>query len=182
MPHLQGSEKDLLARLKAGERSAFDEVMRRFHQPLLRLAASITGDRESGEDVVQDAFFRFWQGIGQFNGRASLSTYLYRITLNRAVDRIRGRRRRDGAMNRFRHQVDAVVASPAEKMEREDLLHAALGMLPVKFKVPLLLLEVEQMAYREIADVLGLTLNTVRSRVFRAREKMVATLRALEGS
>ena len=171
------SECIFIDRLKAGESSAFDDLIHDQRPALLRLATVITGDREAAEDVVQETFLNLYRSIQSFNGHGRLSTYLYRITVNGSIGHLRARRRRSQLTQRLPQIQD--VDDVGTEVEKRETVAAALARLPLKFRAPLLLLEVMELPYREIAQVLKIPVNTVRSRIFRAREKLLNILKNL---
>ena len=86
-------EAELISAAKAGDRQAFDELVRRSFVDTFTLARRLTGNEEDGRDVVQDAYLRAWRGIGKFRGDAQFSTWMYRITANAAATHVKRRRR-----------------------------------------------------------------------------------------
>ena len=86
-------EAELISAAKAGDRGAFDELVRRTFVDTFTLARRLTGNEEDGRDVVQDAYLRAWRGIGKFRGEAAFSTWMYRITANAAATHVKRRRR-----------------------------------------------------------------------------------------
>ena len=86
-------EAELIGAAKAGDRRAFDELVRRTFVDTFTLARRLTGNEEDGRDVVQDAYLRAWRGIGKFRGEAAFSTWMYRITANAAATHVKRRRR-----------------------------------------------------------------------------------------
>ena len=167
------NEGVILGRLKAGDPSAFDHLVNDHRPAMLRLATAITGDSETGEDVVQETLLKFYRSAAGFNGRGRLSTYLYRMTVNSSIDHLRAVRRRrrlsEGLLNFRNDSADDVV----DAVENRETVSYTLARLPFKFRTPLLLAEVVELSYDEIAGILKIPVNTVRSRIFRAREKLV---------
>jgi RNA polymerase sigma-70 factor (ECF subfamily) len=148
---------------------------------LVELAASVVGTRVDAEDVVQEAFVKAYRSRDAFRGDANPGTWLRRIVMNEALDFRRRRHARGGA---------AVVEAPDERpargpgpdttaseLERAEAVRRAIDTLPQDQRTVVILREIEGLAYREIAEQLGLPLGTVESRVLRARERLRATLR-----
>lgn len=171
------SESILIDRLKAGDSSAFDDLIHDQRPALLRLATAITGDRETGEDVVQETFLNVYRSIHNFNGRGRLSTYLYRMAVNGSIGHLRARQRRSQLALRLPQIPDADDVGAA--VEKREIMTVALARLPIKFRAPLLLLEVMDLSYKDIAAVLKIPVNTVRSRIYRARERLLTILKKL---
>ena len=121
-----------------------------------------------------------YRSIQSFNGHGRLSTYLYRMTVNGSIGHLRARRRRT-QLSQGLPQIQA-ADDVGTVVEKRETLAAALARLPIKFRAPLLLLEVMELPYKDIAEVLKIPVNTVRSRIYRAREKLLDILINLEGT
>ena len=142
------------------------------------MVAGVLRDRDAVEDVVQETFTKAFYRIHSFKGGSSLYTWLYRVAVNAAKDYIKSRKRRPAASF---DEVTGRTALPAperpsvEGLERRELrlqVRAAVDRLPERFRTVLALREIEGMPYNEIAEVLGLSLGTVESRLFRARKRL----------
>jgi RNA polymerase sigma-70 factor (ECF subfamily) len=169
-------------RLRAGDPLALREVVEAFGERLTAVVAGVLRDRDAVDDVVQEAFAKAWYRIGSFKGGSSLYTWLYRVAVNAAKDYIKSRRRRPAASL---EDLPGSASLPAphtpmvEGLERRELrleVRRAIGQLPRRFRNVLSLREIEGMSYNEIAEVLGLSLGTVESRLFRARRRLRALL------
>ena len=119
-------ESELISAAQAGDRAAFDELVRRSFVDTFTLARRLTDNEEDARDVVQDAYLRAWRGIGKFRGEALFSTWMYRITANAAATNVRRRRRQyadpfDDDLEPADPRVDlqpAALAESAEALER----------------------------------------------------------------
>lgn len=178
------SDRDLVDQVRYGEPEAFDELYRRFSDMVFNLALRLAGDRQLAEDLSQEVFLRVYRHVGGFQGRASVKTWVYRVALNTCRSRLarRGRRRRvvravdDEALAR----VPAGGPGPEERAaedERRRRLERAVSELPLVFRTAVVLRDVEGLAYEEIADVLGVRIGTVRSRIARGRARLQERLR-----
>ena len=114
----------------------------------------------------------------QFKGNASPKTYLYRIVINRSIDHVRRIKRSKNVLE-FIFRERCELSSGGDNYEIKELMKKLFASIPPSFKVPLILAEVEGMTYEEIADMLKLSLNTVRTRIFRCREKLRKELEKL---
>ena len=127
------------------------------------------------EEVTQTAFFKAWQGLPSFQGKAAFSSWLYRLTVNAAIDLLRQRKKHQGVLSLDDPDLPVVPdrgPSPeelSEEHERRQLLWQAIESLPEPHRIPLLLREIEGLSYREIAQALDLEEGTVKSRLARAR-------------
>jgi RNA polymerase sigma-70 factor, ECF subfamily len=169
--------RDAAARARAGDESAFRELVDRSHVTVFRLAAALVADRDEAADVVQETYIRAWERRKELRDSAAALGWLCRIARNVAQDRRRGWWHRVRAP--FDAGLDAALASagpgepPDEALlarESAAAMQRALARLPEKHRVVLLLREVEGMTYEEIAEALALPVGTVESRLHRARK------------
>lgn len=174
---------ELLERLRRGDPDAFEAVAREHAPRLFRLALRLTGRREDAEDLVQETLVRALPKLSAFEGRAALSTYLIRALGNLWKNRLRSRKRsRIVGWFRARASEDEPpldppdgAPSPLDRLEARDraarVRRAVAELEPVR-RLTLLLREVEEMSYEEIARMTGVPVGTVRSRLARAREEL----------
>lgn len=171
-------------RLRAGDAEALREVVQAFGERLTAVVCGVLRDRDAVEDVVQETFTKAWYRIRSFKGGSSLYTWLYRVAVNAAKDHLKSRRRRPASsLDELpgRTSMRAPSRPLVEGLERRELrtqVRAAIARLPHRFRTVLALREIEGMTYNEIAEVLGLSLGTVESRLFRARGRLRALLAA----
>jgi RNA polymerase sigma-70 factor (ECF subfamily) len=167
-----GDDPELLARLRAGETRAFEELVIAQQHRVFGVALRMLGSRAEAEEIAQEVFVRAHRAVAEFRGDAKLSTWLYaiasRLCLNRlaASDR---RLRREGEETLLRLPADADPAAGVERREVEAALHRAIEALPEERRIVVILRDLEGLSYEEIAQALGLELGTVRSRLHRAR-------------
>jgi RNA polymerase sigma-70 factor, ECF subfamily len=146
---------------------------------LINVALRITYDREAAEDIIQDVFLSLCTSGEQFRGLSSPKTYAYRIVVNRSIDYIR-------KIKRSRSLLESVFISNHNKpvsgdsFETKELVAKIFNKIPDQFKVPLILAEIKEMSYDEIADTLSLPVNTIKTRIFRGREKLRRAYEKLE--
>ncbi len=163
----------LLARLRAGEALAFEELVRTYQHRVFGVALRMLGNGAEAEEVAQEVFLRVHRSIAGFRGDAKLSTWLYRITsrlcLNRLAsgERRMARRGEETLMRLANGHADA--ATRLERGELEAALHRAIAELPDERRIVVVLRDLEGLSYEEIALVLELEPGTVRSRLHRAR-------------
>jgi len=182
---LRQGDLELARRAAEGDRAAFHDVVDRYADNLFRLARSLVRSRADAEDVVQETFIEAYRGIGGFDGRASLRTWLSRILMRRAA-RVWRRRRRQPWMS-LEAAVEsaatgASLAVPPETLAVDQRLdvRAVLPMLGHQHREILLLREMQGMSYAQIAQVLGVPQGTVESRLFRARAELRERLKEYE--
>lgn len=162
----------LLLRARDGDRWAFAGAVRLLQADLWRLAVHLTGPTEA-EDVVQDAFVRLWGALGRYRGEASGRTYALAIARRACADALRHRSRRRRLAERVAAQPqDLVMADAAGELTLVPLL----GALDEDRRVAFVLTQVMGLAYEEAAGVCGVPVGTIRSRVARAREQLLAAV------
>ncbi len=177
-------EKDLLARAKQGDVSAFEDLIREHQRYAYNIAYRMLGHEEDAKDVTQDAFIKAYRSIGRFNGRAKFSTWLYQIVINTCRDHFR-RSHPTLSMTDEKNRVMAIADedpsyAPLEQVEREELrreLRECLSRLDPKYREVIILREIQEMSYDDIAKVLDVPVGTVRSRISRGREHLAVLAR-----
>jgi RNA polymerase sigma-70 factor (ECF subfamily) len=164
--------------------------MRRYNQRLYRVARAILRDDTEAEDVMQDAYVRAYQHLGQFEGRSSFATWLTRIAVHEAFARIRRRHRFTGLEAFIESQgEDMTFASDIPSPEHEAataqagiMLEAAILALPENYRTVLMLRDIEELSTAEVAEALELTEENVKVRLHRARAMLRRELYARAGS
>ena len=183
------TDEQVVERILAGETALYEIIMRRYNQRLYRLVISILRDRDETEDVMQDAYVRAYQRLGQFEGRAAFSTWLARIAVHEAFARLRSRGRMQQLDTEFEGEisVDFTGASlnPEESTSQAELarlLEYSLMNLPDQYRTVLMLRDVEELSTSETAAALGLTEENVKVRLHRGRSLMRRDLLARVGT
>ncbi len=180
-------EADLISRLRARELDAIEELVAHFERPVYALCFRLLGDAEEARDAAQETFLKVYRGLGGFRGEAGLKTWIYRIAVNQAMNQQRWWRRRHRdetiSLDITRGQSDTTIGnslpgrgrSPeaqAISSERERQVMSALDEIKQEYRVALILREIEELSYEEIADTLGISIGTVKSRIARGREEL----------
>lgn len=174
---LPGNEAELLTRVVSGDREAFDAVMRTHEDRVFSVCLRILGDREQALDATQDTFLTVFRKAGQFQGRSALGTWIYRIAVNTCYDHLRRARRRP--TEHLPEHVDPSDPSAEEAMESAALrpeLEIALALIPDDFRHAVILSDLEGLSLPEAAEILGVPVGTVKSRVFRGRRLLAKQL------
>lgn len=176
---LDASDEELVALAQHDDVEAFEELVRRHRDTFFRVALRICRDRADAEDVTQEAIVRAWRSLGSFRGDARFTTWMYRIITNLALNKVTRRRE---------HAVEEVPEAPgdgsdaadparrAEDRERLDVALAALATLTAEQRACLVLREVEGLSYEELAEVLDISVASVKGRLFRARQDLSEAL------
>jgi RNA polymerase sigma-70 factor (ECF subfamily) len=170
----------LLARLRAGDEQAFETLVTTYQHRVFGVALRMLGRRAEAEEIAQETFLRAHRALGEFRGEARLGTWLYgiasRLCLNRLASSARRHEQGDEAAM-LRHAAERADAGAAlEQRELAAALHDAITALPDERRIVVVLRDLEGLEYDEIAQVLGVPLNTVRSRLHRARLDLQAKL------
>jgi RNA polymerase sigma-70 factor (ECF subfamily) len=165
---VQDPDPRTLARAREGDLDAFEDLVRRYQADVWRFAQHFTRDRALAEDVTQEAFLRAFRFLGTFRGDAKFTSWLFRIARNCAMDAVRAR-------TVHLDREPAPPADPADPQARLEL-QAALDAVSDEHREPFLLIEVFGLSYQEAADVLGVRVGTVKSRMHRARKAMMGAL------
>src|SRR6266849_3793474 len=182
---VRDDEAQLVSAAKAGEVSAFEELVNRYERKIFRLGMNITQNREDAEDVMQDAFLKSYQNLDRFQGDSRFYTWLVRIAVNEALMKLRKRRPNqvsldeplagtDGEDSVFR-EIEDWGPSPEKKfaqVELNEILNNVIGELDPIFRVAFLLRDVEGVSTEESAQILGISEAAVKSRLLRARLKL----------
>jgi RNA polymerase sigma-70 factor (ECF subfamily) len=171
----------LIERVRAGDVSAYDALVRKYERQVFRISQHITQNREDAEDVTQDAFLKAYEKLEQFQGNSKFYTWLVRIAVNESLMRLR--RRRTGRMVSIDEDIATEEGSvprdladwapdPEQNYSREELagiLERAWKGLPKGFRIVFELRDVQGLSTEDTADALGLSIPAVKSRLLRAR-------------
>jgi RNA polymerase sigma-70 factor (ECF subfamily) len=170
------NEDELVARAVAGDRRAFSELVEHHQDEVYTLAVRLTGDRELGADVAQEAFVRAWRALPQFRSEARFSTWMYRITANTAsTHRTRALRHRAESLDQLVVEPHDRGTTPEDAAEAADLgsrLTAALAQLPPAQRMVVVLKDVYGWTHREIAEHLDVSVPATKVRLHRARSAL----------
>lgn len=184
-------DRALIEAAKRGDDGAFRRLVERHQRRAFAVAFGIVRDENDARDLVQEAFLRVHRGLGQFQAGSSFFTWFYRIVKNLSIDHIRRPGRRDSELDRLEAgsaSLDDAAAplvsridgsEPLDVVRRRELqarIGAALDALPPYHRAVVLMREVEQMSYAEMAEAMGVSQGTVMSRLFHARQKLQRAL------
>ena len=185
---LETSEATLIARCRAGEQAACEQLVAEHQAMVFQLGCHLLGSRDEAYDLSQEVFLRVFRTIDRFRADASLKTWIYRIAINQASNRRRfwSRRHRLGQVSLDAHvevhgePTEATDASSPHRIlaskELAARLTVALDALPFDQRTVIILREVEGLSYDEIAQALDIAVGTVKSRLTRARQALRASL------
>ncbi|GAA0293701.1 RNA polymerase sigma factor RpoE [Psychrosphaera haliotis] len=186
----QSKDLGLVRRAQAGEKAAFDLLVRKYQNKIIGLVSRYLGNNGDVQDVAQDAFIKAYTALPGFRGEAAFYTWLYRIAVNSAKNYLMARGRRpanvdvdaEGAEYYETNEALRENASPESLALTDEIKHVifdTIEQLPEELKVAIQLREIDGMSYEEIATAMGCPIGTVRSRIFRARDAIDAKLEPL---
>jgi len=171
--------EDTIIKAAEGDIEAFEDIYRKSSGFVYTVAYRVTTNREDAEEVTQDVFVSVYRNLKNFKFKSSFKTWAYRITVNTAINLKNRRKRKQGKNVPYEEALDAdesVVTGPdaIEDSEREEQIKDMLDSLPQEQRICVVLKDIEGMKYEEIAETLKININTVRSRLKRAREKLIS--------
>ena len=183
--NLSPEDESLLTGLRAGCEDAYEELIQRYQTPVYNLAYRLLDDTGDACDVVQEVFLKVFRGVNQFRGQSTVKTWIYRIAVNEAHNRRRWLFRHrpncvgleETGLDDQLHERPIEYAGPSPfqvvfNSERQALIEQALADINPSFREALVLRETEDCSYEEIADILQISLGTVKSRILRGREAL----------
>jgi len=182
------TERELILGLCNGEETAFKELVDQFRDRVFNTALGLLQQQEDAEDIAQEVFIQVYRSIQQFKGDSLLSTWIYRITVTKSLDHLRSKKRkkRFGFVRSLFGDKDTPLVDPGdfnhpgiiqEKKEDAALLFRMVEQLPENQRTAFILNKVEDLSYREIADVLKTTESAVDSLLQRAKQNLRKKLR-----
>ena len=184
-------ELELVKKAQAGDTGAFDQLVSRYRNRVFGMIYNMVHNEQDAWDLAQDSFLKAWKSIARFRGQSSFYTWIYRIVMNVTIDWLRKKQVRGGdaefddaiqlkEIDPASRTVPHADALPHERMEQKEIrsrIDAAIGQLSPEHRAVILMKEIEDMQYHEIAESLGCSIGTVMSRLFYARKKLQNLLR-----
>ena len=175
---MNDQEHNLIQAARNGDQAAFGELVQQYQKRVFALAVRMCPTPELAEEAAQEAFLAAWQGLPFFRGDSAFATWLYRLTSNACVDLLRKENRHQGPSlddETVSAEVPDPTPTPEKAVEQQELrgqIEAGLQTLSPEHREVLILREIQQLSYDEIADVLSLDLGTVKSRINRGRRQL----------
>jgi RNA polymerase sigma-70 factor (ECF subfamily) len=187
----RGKEASILAELKSGSEEAYAWLIDRFHQPVYGLVYRMLNDPADAADATQEVFLKVFRGMRQFQGEASLKTWIYRIAIHEASNHRRWWFRHKGRETSMEQDANHPSAlketladrgcSPFDSVAQEEVrakVEAELSRVPEPYRTAVILRDIEGFSYEEMAEILEVSLGTVKSRLMRGREALKKRLAA----
>ncbi|MCS7191314.1 MAG: sigma-70 family RNA polymerase sigma factor [Fimbriimonadales bacterium] len=180
------TDEQLAAKARAGDTDAMEELYLRYRQPVFRIVYRSTRNIDEAEDIVQDVFLKAFERLHTFREQSRFSTWLMRIALNLCTDRARMRQRRQDLLEReaehklaWSHPHAPDPLESAQQNAFQEAFYIALNQLPEHHRQLIVLRDLEEMEYEQIAEILGTSVGAVKLRVMRARRAFKAKLEPL---
>ena len=177
------SDKQLIERIQNEDATAFKELVEKHQTKVINVCNGFTHNYEDAQDIAQDVFIEVYKSIGKFRSEAKFSTWLYRISVNKALNFIR-----DNKKNKWFQSLDLLFVSDKnisnnsfideseedniEKTEKAKIIHQAINSLAENQKIAFTLSKYEDLSYKEIAEVMKVSLSSVESLMFRAKKNL----------
>jgi len=187
-PNSQASPDDLIERCLAGDQSAWEDIVRRHWRKVFNIAYQFVGKHDEAEDLTQDIFLKVFRSLASYDRRANFQTWLVSVSRNLCIDHYRSVRKERQVVDRTADPTEAKVVStdagPITALEQRDqraLLRQALEQLPLPLRTAVVLRDLRELSYQEIAQQLGLPEGTVKSRINRGRIELARQVRLLQG-
>ncbi len=187
-PRAERSDQELIAAVLARETAAFGELVTRYQNRLFGALTHMLGSAEDAKDVAQDAFVLAFQKLATFRGDAQFYSWLFRIAMNASVNYRRKNRSLGVSIEATKERIGLEPTDPhgdtqpdhsMQQSEQQRLVREALAQMTEEFRIPLVMAEMEEMKYEEIAELLKCPIGTVRSRIHRGRAELREKLRRL---
>ena len=179
---------ELLAKFKKGDQQAFELLVRKYKTTVFNTIYSVMGNAQEADDIAQEVFLKVYTKAGSFKGESSFSTWLYRITVNRCIDELRRRKNKIISYETEFNQEEKLklkdvlasrendITEKLRQKELQDIIQKAMDSLPEKYRIILTLKEIEGLSYKEISQIMKISLAKVKIWLFRARQKLKGKL------
>ncbi|HNX80553.1 MAG TPA: sigma-70 family RNA polymerase sigma factor [Candidatus Omnitrophota bacterium] len=166
-----------------GDDKGFEALVRKYQDRALNIVYSVVGNDRDSQDIVQEAFLKVYNNLQTFRKKSQFTTWIYRIVVNTAYDFLRKRKNIiiDGAILERTASSAFGPYDALSRKERDAMLQQALGNVPVVYRVALVLKDIENLRYEEIAQILQCSIGTVESKIYRARQILKGELVKLSG-
>jgi RNA polymerase sigma-70 factor, ECF subfamily len=176
----QFQDLELTRRSQAGDTEAFDELVTKYRTKIFTMVYGMVRNEHDAWDLAQEGFLKAWQSIHRFEGRSSFYTWLYSLTVNLTIYSLRRKGRREEV--ELNDAIPSSLPGPGVNYQRTEIreqVNAALAKLSPEHRAVVVLRELEDLQYHEIAEVLNLSMGTVMSRLFYGRKKLQSMLRPI---
>jgi RNA polymerase sigma factor (sigma-70 family) len=185
--NIEQNENGLLEKLRQGDENAFKELVEAYRNRIYHTVLNIVQDEDEADDTVQDVFIKVYESVNDFRGDSSLSTWIYRIAVRKALDTVRRRKTRNGLAKWLpwwmpvENKISGVnfyhPGVALEHKEKASVLFKAISNLPDKQKIAFTLIKVEKMTYQEAEEIMQQSVKAIESLVSRAKQNLQKELK-----
>lgn len=177
------SEKELIDKINNGETSAYRQLVEMHHKKVIHICLSFVNNSHDAEDIAQEVFIEMYRSLHGFRKEASLSTWLYRLSVNKSLDYIRQQKRlKRGSgkvtsidqanIEQLQVSNSQLASDQIEENERKQLLYSAIDTLPKRQKEALILSQIKELSQQEVADTMNTSIGSIESLLVRAKRKL----------
>ncbi|TRX66029.1 RNA polymerase sigma factor [Carboxylicivirga sp. M1479] len=177
------SEKELIDKINNGETSAYRQLVEMHHKKVIHICLSFVNNSHDAEDIAQEVFIEMYRSLHGFRKEASLSTWLYRLSVNKSLDYIRQQKRlKRGSgkvtsidqanIEQLQVSNSQLASDQIEENERMQLLYSAIDTLPKRQKEALILSQIKELSQQEVADTMNTSIGSIESLLVRAKRKL----------
>jgi RNA polymerase sigma-70 factor, ECF subfamily len=170
----------LIKRFIDGDEAVFGELVKRHKDKVRNIVYITLSNSNSVDDIAQEVFITVYRHLKNFRFESQFTTWIYRITINKCKDHLRKKSVRKIFLPLADEEKEPVLETINEDSDIIQIVRNAIGILPDKLRIPLVLKDLEGFSYQEIADTMECEIGTVKSRIFRAREALKKVLKPLE--
>ncbi len=182
---MTGEDSEIIQQVKNGNRNAYAELIRKYEARVRGYAGMMLADATQAEDAAQEIFIKAYESLDKFRGEASFSTWIYRIATNHCLDLLKKRKRTrteswEALIEKNGDTIEAAMIAPntaKPSVDMTELITQLLSHMPEISRNMLILREVQGLSYEELAQTLGCTLDSVKSRLKRARQELELKMR-----
>ncbi|MEW6061057.1 MAG: sigma-70 family RNA polymerase sigma factor [Bacteroidota bacterium] len=184
IPHEEKSDDSLIMLFQSGEKDVFRHLVKRYQEKVRNLIFSIFNESDIVDDLAQEVFIKAYEGLPNFRFQSTFYTWLYRIAVNRSRDEMRRRKVRrfftfQNVESSSNLKIENLVTTTFDDENVKETIEQSLNKLPEKYRMPIILKDIDGLSYDEIADVLECEVGTVKSRLSRGRAMLKEMLKPL---
>lgn len=169
----EDQNKELIKKVVEGDEVAFEQLVKKYEHSVLNTVHRYIGNHDEAEDIAQEVFIKVWRHAKSFKGKSKFSTWLYRIVVNQCLNYRSKHKERHASLDEIMEQgktpESLKVEIEFERQRKSKIVRKAINELPKRQRIALVLSKFEGKSYREIAQIMGVSLSSVESLIFRAR-------------
>lgn len=175
-------ESIYIERILNGDVRSFEEIVKKYNMMVYTLAYRVLKNREEAEELAQDVFLKVYRSLGKFNMKSKLSTWIYRITYNASINRFKSQKRELETTGIDKH-VESGISGPHDTdcdmsiKEKRKIINGSILKLPETERIIITLYYYEELPIKEIAEIVGISIQNVKIKLFRSRKKLYVDLK-----